>query len=109
MSHWNSDAHYKRVKLCQSSHQGLEIALCLVPVIIFIHHEKVLIVGVKQSLSLAVILTTMSLFFEFVLNLLSLVSSDINRVASFALTVLAALGWKSSSSLQSRNLAQAAL
>lgn len=79
-----------------------ELFLRIIPIIVFILKEKVLIVRVEQSLPLRVIL---AFFLESILDLLSLVSSNVNWVASFASAVLASVRWKRSSSLKSRHLA----
>lgn len=86
----------------------MELFLRLIPIIIFSLSQKLLIIRLEQALPLAEVLP-MPLLLELVLNLLPLVTSNVNRVAALAPTVLTPILREGGPPLQSGNLAQTAL
>ena len=106
MAHGHAKAHEQGVHRRDGSHHGLELPTSFVPIVVLIEHEELLVVRVEQSLPLAVVLARVLL--KLILDLLSLVAPDVDRVAALALAELAARGRQGGPSLEPRHLAQTA-
>jgi hypothetical protein len=85
----------------------LKLPLRPIPLVVLVHHQEFLVIGIQQPLYLAVV-AAVTFLLEFAFDLLPLISSDVNRVAALAAAVLAPVGRESGSTLKPRDLAKAA-